>query len=32
MNPLSTDDIKSVEQGFRKWRKQLQAKEAELPK
>jgi hypothetical protein len=26
MNPLAGDDIKSVEQGFRKWRKQLQAK------
>lgn len=31
MNPLSSDDIKSVEQGYRKWRKQLQAKESELP-
>jgi hypothetical protein len=31
MNPLSDDDIKSMETGFRKWVKQLQAKEAELP-
>jgi len=31
MNPLSDDDIKSMETGFRKWVKQLQAKESELP-
>lgn len=30
MNPLSSDDIKSVENGFRKWVKQLQAKAADL--
>jgi hypothetical protein len=31
MNPLSRDDIKSVENGFRKWAKQLQAKAEQLP-
>jgi hypothetical protein len=31
MNPLSADDIKSVETGFRKWVKQLQAHEGEIP-
>lgn len=31
MNPLSSDDIKSLETGFRKWVKQLQAKEALIP-
>jgi hypothetical protein len=31
MNPLSADDIKSVENGFRKWVRQLQANETQVP-
>jgi hypothetical protein len=31
MNPLSSDDIKAVENGFRKWVKQLQARDSYLP-
>jgi Swt1-like HEPN len=31
MNPLTGDDIKSIETGFRKWVKQLQANEASIP-
>jgi hypothetical protein len=31
MNPISSDDIKSVENGYRKWVKQLREKASELP-
>ncbi|HEY8132592.1 MAG TPA: Swt1 family HEPN domain-containing protein [Thermoanaerobaculia bacterium] len=31
MNPLSDDDIQSIEVAFKKWMKQLQANEALLP-